>query len=310
MVQMQSVEKSEKQAYGRRGQNDMKLKKWTWFDYLNIILLFSVVIATLFPFLYMINVSLSANHFVMRNEVTLWPKGFTLEYYKIVFEDPRMFRGYKNTLIYVTLGTTLALICTSMAAYALARKMTLHKFFTLMIVFTMLFQGGMIPTFLVVKSLGIMDSIWAMVLPGMVSVWNLIIMRTFFRGIPSEIIDSGKVDGLNEIGVFVRLVLPLSKPVMATIGLFYAVALWNNFIFALLYLRDSNLFPLQAILRNIVIAGQINSADVANSSGEDRIIDESLRFATIIFGTLPILLVYPFIQKHFVKGAMIGSVKG
>lgn len=286
------------------------LKKWTWFDYFNVVLLFGVVIVTLYPFLHMISVSLSTNYFVSRNEVTLWPKGFTLEYYKLVWDDPRMLIGYKNTLIYVSVGTTLALLCTSMGAYALARKMTMHKALTLMIVFTMLFQGGMIPTFLTVKALGIMDSMWAMVLPGMVSVWNLIIMRTFFQGIPSEMIDSGKVDGLNDVGVFVRLVLPLSKPVMATIGLFYAVALWNNFIFALLYLRDSSLFPLQAILRNIVIAGQMNSSDVANSSGEDRVIDESLRFAVIVFGTLPILLVYPFIQKHFVKGAMIGSVKG
>lgn len=288
----------------------MRHKKWTWFDYVNIILLFGVVIVTLYPFLHMIAVSLSTNQFVARNEVTFWPKGFTLEYYKLVWDDPRMFIGYKNTLIYVSVGTTLSLIFSSMGAYALARKMSFHKFLTLMIVFTMLFQGGMIPTFLTVKALGIMDSMWAMVLPGLVSVWNLIIMRTFFQGIPSEMIDSGKVDGLNDVGVFVRLVLPLSKPVMATIGLFYAVALWNNFIFALLYLRDSSLFPLQAILRNIVIAGQINSSDVANSSGDERIIDESLRFATIIFGTIPILLVYPFIQKHFVKGAMIGSVKG
>lgn len=285
-------------------------KKMTWFDYFNIILLFGVVIATLYPFLYMINISLSTNHYVMRNEVTFWPKGFTLDYYKLVLDDPRMGIGYKNTMIYVVVGTILSLICTAMGAYALARKMAYHRFFTLLIVFTMLFQGGMIPTFLVVKSLGLMDTMWAMVLPGLVSVWNLIIMRTFFLGIPSEMIDSGKVDGLNDIGVFMRLILPLSKPVMATIGLFYAVALWNNFMFALLYLRDADMFPLQVILRNIAIAGQINSADVANSAGEERVIDESLRFATIIIGTLPILLVYPFIQKHFVKGAMIGSVKG
>lgn len=285
-------------------------RKFTAFDLINMIVLLGVMAATLYPFLYMINVSLSSNTFVVRNEVNFWPKGFTLDYYRVVLDDPRIFTGYKNTVIYVVIGTALSLLCSAMGAYSLARRMVFRKFFTLMIVFTMMFNGGMIPTFLVVKSLGIMDTLWAMVLPGLVSVWNIMIMRTFFQGIPGEMIESGKVDGLNDIGVFVRLVLPLSKPVLATIGLFYAVALWNNFIFALLYLRDSELFPLQVILRNIVIAGQMNNAGITDSTGADRIIDESLRFATIIVGTLPILLVYPFVQKYFVKGAMIGSVKG
>jgi putative aldouronate transport system permease protein len=272
------------------------------------VLLFGVVVATLYPFYYMVNVSLSSNVFVVRNEVTIWPKGFTLEYYRTVLDDPRIYTGYKNTLIYVTVGTFLSLICTGMGGYALSRPMVLRKTFMLMVVFTMLFSGGMIPTFLVVKGVGIMDTMWAMILPGLISVWNLILMRTFFQGLPSEMIDSGKVDGLNDLGVFIRLVLPVSKALLSTIGLFYAVAIWNNFTSALLYLRDSGLFPLQVILRNIVIAGQVNTGQ--GGAGDDTIISQSLRFATIIVGTLPILAVYPFIQKYFVKGVMVGSVKG
>lgn len=289
----------------------MKKGKVGLFDLVNMLLLFSVVVVTLYPFLYMINVSLSETIHVLRNDVSLWPKGFNTRMYEFVLQDRRIWIGYRNTLLYVGLGTAISLLITSMGAYALSRKgLVFGKACTLLIVFTMLFQGGMIPTFLVVKSLGVMNTIWAMVLPGAVSVWNLIIMRTFFQGIPAEMIDSGKMDGLNDAGIFVRLVLPLSQAVLATIGLFYAVSLWNNFYYALLYLRNEELFPLQVILRNIVLAGQTSNAGAEQNTGEDMIIDDSLKFATIIVSTLPIIMAYPFIQKYFVKGVMIGSVKG
>lgn len=288
----------------------MLRKKITTFDILNIIFLFSVVIVTLYPFLYMINVSLSDKYYVVRQAVSLWPKGFNLDSYKIVLEDSRIAIGYKNTILYTVLGTFISMVLTSMGAFALSRKMVFGKTSTMLIVFTMLFQGGMIPTFLVVKGLGMLDSIWAMVLVNGVSVWNLIIMRTFFMGIPSELVDSGKIDGLTEIGVFARIIIPLSKPVLATISLFYAVAMWNNFQLALIYLRSADLFPLTVVLRNIVLQGNFENGDITGGGGEDSIVDESLKFATIIVTTLPIIMVYPFIQKYFVKGVMIGSVKG
>lgn len=281
------------------------------FGIVNMIIMLGVIVATLYPFLYMLAVSLSGDAYVMRGEVTLWPKGFNLKMYELVFSDPKIWLAYKNTLIYVLLGTGIALVVTAMGAYALARKdMNFHKTFTMLIVFTMFFSGGMIPTFLVVRSLGFIDTVWGMVLPGAVNTWNLIIMRTFFSGIPREIEESGRMDGLTDIGIFFRLVIPLSKAVFATIGLFYAVGLWNNFMFPLLYLRDPDLFPLQVLLRNLVLAGNVSSGDVTRIGGDNLIVEDSLKFATIMVSTLPILLVYPFIQKYFVKGVMIGAVKG
>lgn len=280
-----------------------------WFDYLNIIFLFIMISVCLYPFIYMINVSLSENIYVLQNSVTFWPKGFNLDNYKVVLSDHRIWSGYKNTILYVVLGTFISMSVTSMGAYALSRPMVFKKTITMFMVFTMLFQGGMIPTFLVVKELHLLDTIWAMVLPGAVSVWNLIIMRTFFKGIPKDLIESAKIDGLNDMGVFIRIILPLSKPVLATISLFYAVALWNNFMFPLLYLNKESLYPLTVIIRNLVLEGQFQNSAITGSSGGDAIIDESFKFATIIVSTLPILLFYPFIQKYFVKGVMIGSVK-
>ncbi|MDQ1914475.1 carbohydrate ABC transporter permease [Paenibacillus sp. GD4] len=285
--------------------------KFSLFGLCNVLIMLLVIVVTLYPFVYMLAVSLSEDIYVLKGEVTLWPKGFNLKMYELVFQDPKIWLAYKNTLIYVVLGTAVALIITAMGGYALSRKdMKFHKPMTLLIVFTMFFSGGMIPTFLVVRSLGLIDTIWGMVLPGAVNTWNLIIMRTFFSGMPKEVEESGRLDGLNDIGIFFRLVLPLSKAVIATIALFYAVGLWNNFMFPLLYLRDPNLFPLQVLLRNLVLAGNVASGDVTRIGGDSLIVEDSLKFATIMVSTLPILLVYPFIQKYFVKGVMIGAVKG
>lgn len=281
------------------------------FQIVNTMILLLVVAATLYPFLHMGAVSLSDSIHVIKNEVGIWPKGFNLNMYKHVFKDAQIWTAYKNTIIYTTLGTVIALVVTAMGAYALSRKdMMYHRGLTLMIVITMFFSGGMIPTFLVVRTLGLVDTIWGMVLPGAVSTWNLIIMRTFFSGIPSELEESGRMDGLTDIGVFFRIVVPLSKPVFATIGLFYAVGLWNNFYFPLLYLRDPELFPLQVFLRNLVLAGTVSSGEVTRIGGDDLIVEDSLKFAVIMVSTIPILLVYPFIQKYFVKGVMIGAIKG
>ncbi|MGN7359609.1 carbohydrate ABC transporter permease [Paenibacillus sp. SAF-054] len=281
------------------------------FTVINTFIMLLVAAVMLYPFVYMLAVSLSGDVYVMKGEVTLWPKGFNLRMYELVLGDPKIWSSYRNTIVYTLLGTAIAMLITSMGAYALSRKdMMFHKGFTLMIVFTMFFGGGMIPTFLIVRSLGLVDTIWGMVLPGAVSTWNLILMRTFFSGIPKELEESGRMDGLNDIGIFFRIIVPLSKPVFATISLFYAVGIWNNFLYPLLYLRSQELFPLQVLLRNLVLAGSVSSGQVTQIGGDNLVVEDSLKYATIMVSTLPILILYPFVQKYFVKGSMIGAVKG
>ncbi len=281
------------------------------FTVINTLIMLLIAAVMLYPFVYMLAVSLSRDVYVMKGEVTLWPKGFNLRMYELVLGDPQIWTSYRNTILYTVLGTAIAMLITSMGAYALSRKdMMFHKGFTLLIVFTMFFGGGMIPTFLVVRSLGLVDTIWGMVLPGAVSTWNLILMRTFFSGIPKELEESGRMDGLNDIGIFFRIIVPLSKPVFATISLFYAVGIWNNFLYPLLYLRSQELFPLQVLLRNLVLAGSVSSGQVTQIGGDNLVVEDSLKYATIMVSTLPILILYPFVQKYFVKGSMIGAVKG
>ena len=281
------------------------------FSIVNSILLLVVVFVTVYPFVYMISVSLSSSLHVMRGQVTWFPRGFNLGMYKIALTDPRIPRAYLNTIIYVVLGTAISLVITSMAAYALSKRhLPFNNGFTMFIVFTMFFNGGMIPTFLVVRSLGIMDSIWAMVLPQAVSAWLLWVMRTYVSGLPEEMEDAARIDGLRDFGIFVYIVLPLSRAALAAIGLFYAVALWNNFLLPLLYLRESDLFPLQVILRNLVIMDNFEMAVTTTVGVEGMVIIDSLKYATIMVSTLPIIMVYPLLQKHFTKGVMIGAVKG
>ncbi|MBD2865509.1 carbohydrate ABC transporter permease [Paenibacillus oceani] len=286
-------------------------RKITVFDAVNVLLMLLVMIVTVYPFVYMIAVSFSDQVSVMKGSVFLWPKGFNTDMYRIVLTDPRIWNGYLNTVLYTVVGTTVSLSLTSMAAYALSKKrMLFHGPITVMIVVTMFFGGGMIPTFLVVKAVGLVDTFWAMIVPGAISAWYLIMMRTFFAGLPQELEEAGKIDGLNDVGLFVRIALPLSKAVLATIGLFYAVGIWNNFYTALIYLRNPDLVPLQVILRNIVLAGQTNLDGSFTLGKDQQIVEESLKYATILVGTLPILLTYPFLQKYFVKGVTVGSLKG
>jgi putative aldouronate transport system permease protein len=283
--------------------------KFGLFDVCLYLILLGVVLSALYPFVYMIAVSFSGMVPVLKGQVFLWPKEFNLNTYAAVFEKPEIGRAYLNTILYTVLGTTISLLVSAAGAYALSKKqMLFHRGFMVMIVITLFFSGGMIPTFLVVKSYQLIDTFWAMILPTAVSTWNLIVMRTFFAGMPQEVEESGKLDGLTDIGIFFRLVLPLSKAILATIGLFYGVAIWNNFFSALMYLRDADLFPLQIIVRNMVLQGQGTGA--GNIGGDSLIVDESIKYATIIITTVPILMVYPFLQKYFAKGALIGSIKG
>lgn len=285
-------------------------KKITVGSVLLLIVMALVVIATIYPFIYMLSVSLSGSLYVMKNEIFLYPKGLNFDMYKFVLKDSTIFNAYKNTIIYVVLGTAISLIYTSMAAYALSKskRLLFAKQFNVLIIITMFFNGGMIPSFLVVRSLGMIDTVWGMVLPTAVSAYNLIIMRSFFYGYPTEIEDSGYVDGLNDLGVFYYLVLPTSKAVLASIGLFYAVAMWNTFFLPYVYMTSPDKYPLQVVLRNIVLAGTADQS--VTPVGDTPIVEDSLKFSTIIVSIIPIIAVYPFIQKYFVKGVMIGSVKG
>ena len=260
----------------------------------------------------MINVSLSSHRYVMQNAVSFWPKGFTLDWYKIVFNDKRIGIGYRNTILYTILGTFISLSFTSMAAFALSRpNMIFKKYINLAMVFTILFGGGMIPSYLVVKSLGLVDTIWGFILPGIISTYDILVFRTSFSSLPQDLFDSGKVDGLQDIGMFFYIAVPLSKATYAAIGLFVAVGIWNNYYNALIYLRDSDLFPLQSVLRDLLLSGTLaaEASSRSVSRGEETVVT-SLKYATIMVSTLPILCVYPFLQKYFVKGVLIGSVKG
>ncbi|TLS50040.1 carbohydrate ABC transporter permease [Paenibacillus antri] len=287
------------------------VKKIGIFDVVNFLLLAFVAIACLFPFFHMASVAVSAPEYVVRNEITFFPKGFQLDALNAVLQDPRLWVGYRNTLIYAVLALTISMSLTISAAYSLSRKNLVFRApIMLMIVFTMIFNGGMIPFFLVARSYGLLDTIWAVVLPNAINTVWLIIMRTFFQNLPKEIEESGRVDGLSDLTILTRIVIPLSKPVLLTIGLFYTVAIWNDFTSALILLRDSTMFPLQLVIRNLVVVGQAGDVLEATGVGGKKVVLDSLKYAVILFGCLPLLIIYPFIQKHFEQGALIGSVKG
>jgi putative aldouronate transport system permease protein len=290
----------------------MKKYRFSISKILSTVVLLFIVFITVYPFLYMVSVSFSENIYVLRNDITFYPKGFNLKTYAKVFEDKRLLPAYKNTIIYVVLGTAIALFVTITGAYALSKKdrCPFAKIINKMLIVIMFFNGGMIPTYLAINWLGMYDTIWAVVLPGALSAWNLIIMRSFFIAFPAEIEESGQIDGLNDLGILWYLVLPTSTAVTATIGLFYAVGLWNAFFGPFIYLRDNAKYPLQVILRQIVLKGEAIDAEMILSSGKEIIAEDSIKYATIIVSIMPIILVYPYLQKYFVKGVMIGSIKG
>ena len=282
------------------------------FDVFNVIFMLLFLLVTLYPFWYVVIVSLSDGKAVLSGQVSLWPVDITLDTYRVVLRDSSIITGFKNTVIYTSLGTFINLVCTSLCAYPLSRPDLLGKKQVMgMIVFTMFFSGGMIPAYLVMNQMQLIDTIWAMVLPGAISTYNMIVMRTFFMGIPESLHESACLDGANDWQVLVRIVLPLSMPIMATMLLFYAVGHWNSYMNALLYLNSKSLFPLQSILRNMVVDGQLSEAQTQVGGGSSfTVIETTMKYATIVVSTLPILLIYPFVQKYFVKGVMIGSIKG
>lgn len=279
------------------------------FGIFNSLLLAMLALVTLYPMLNVLAVSFSHNDFAIRGEVTFFPKGFTLTAYHYLFNFNTILSGYRNTIFIVVVGTAINLLLTAMTAYALSKKdLVGRKVFLMMIVFTMMFSGGLIPHFLLVRNLGLMNSLWALILPGAISAYNMVIMRNFFQSIPGELLESARIDGLTEIGILFRIVMPLSMAALATIGLFYAVGHWNSFFNAVIYINEKPKWPLQVVLRDILFFA--NMTEAAGQENLTSIPIEPLKMATIIATTAPVLTFYPFIQKYFVKGVMIGSVKG
>ncbi len=281
------------------------------FNVFNYLFLGVIMVITLYPLYYQFIVSISNGLDVMRGEVTFLPQNITLDTYR-QFLKGDLFMYMKNSIFYTVLGTFINLVMSSLCAYPLTRKQfSGRKFFTFMVTFTMFFSGGMVPLYLVVKELELLDTVWALVLPVAISTYNMIIIRTSFQAIPESLIESAQLDGANDVVILCRIVLPLSKAVLATMLLYYAVSHWNDYFNAMLYINSKELYPLQIMLRNMLIAGLFSEeAGVAGGSTTFSVTDATLRAAAIIVTTLPILVVYPFVQRYFVKGVMIGSVKG
>lgn len=273
-----------------------------------------ILVIVLWPLIFIVSSSFSSKEAVLAGRVLLWPVDFSLEGYKAVFKTGEVITGYRNTILYTFFGTILNVFLTLAAAYPLSRRdMPYRRGFMFIFTFTMIFSGGMIPTYIIVSELHLLNSPLAMILPTALSVYNLIITRTFIENsIPGELLEAAVIDGCDDFGYFFKILLPLSAPVIAVITLYYAVAHWNSYFSAFLYITDSKLYPLQLVLRNILIANQIDSAmttDFDSMTSKQGLAD-LLKYSLIVVSSLPVLMMYPFVQKHFVNGVMIGAVKG
>lgn len=283
------------------------------FSIFNYLLLTICCLVVIYPIYYMFISSISDGYAVLRGEVNLLPVGINFSAYKAVFASPDIPRSYLNTVVYTVVGTLINVTMTAMCAYPLSRKRFYGRnVFSFMIIFTMFFDAGMISNFMVVNSLHLNNSIWAIVLPGAINAWNMIIMRSFFQQIPEELYESAHLDGASDFTIFIRIVLPLSVPIIMTMILFYAVGHWNSWFNALIYLDDKVKYPVQLIMRNIVLSGETSalSSGGASVAGDLGIIATNIKYAVVFVTMLPILLVYPFIQKYFVKGILVGAIKG
>ena len=280
------------------------------FAVFNNIFLSLVSLSMLIPFLNILAGSLSEGLAILQGKVGIWPVDFTWVNYQIVLGNPSILRSFLVTVIVTSVGTIMNLIFTALMAYGLAKEdLRGRKFLMLFILFTMIFQAPLIPSYLVVKYFGLLNTIWSLIIPGLISAYNLILMITFFRNIPDGLMDSARIDGAGEYRILWSVVLPLSLPSLMTIGLFYAVGHWNSYFAALMYIRNPDLYTLQVKLQQLLLASESfeTPSYLGNVTGNSA---EGIKMASIIVATVPILLVYPFIQKHFVKGALLGSLKG
>jgi putative aldouronate transport system permease protein len=280
------------------------------FDAANIALLVGLAVVTILPFIYVMAGSLASESEIAARTFFLWPRQVVTDSYDYIFSTDTFVRSLIVTICVTAVGMVIQVLLTFTMAYPLSKRYLPGRNMVLMaVIFTMVFSGGMIPTYLIVRSLGLLDTYWALILPLAINPFYLIIVKNFFQELPEELQEAGRIDGCSEIGVFTRIVLPLSKPIIATFALFYAVAIWNDFMSPLLYIDDAAKWTLQMFVRQVTV-----SADMANTMGQ---LDpnyvppeQGLKFAVIVVATVPILLFYPFLQKHFAKGILIGSVKG
>jgi putative aldouronate transport system permease protein len=280
------------------------------FQAVNALVLTGVVVLTLFPLVNIVARSFSDEHFIRSGQVNLLPKGFNLTTYHRVMEDPVFWTNYRNTIVYTVVATAISMVLTTCYAYVLSKKQLRGRGVLAGIaLFTLFFNGGLIPNYVLVSNLGLRNTIWAIVLPNAINVFNLLVMKSFFESLPVELEEAAAVDGLNTYQTLLRIVLPLSKAVIATMVLFYAVSFWNSWFSAFLYLDRSELFPVTVYLRNL-IAGATGGSDVTTASETALQIAANIQAVTIVLTVLPIMLVYPFIQRYFVSGVMLGAVKG
>lgn len=283
------------------------------FDIINTLLLIIIFLIIFYPMYYILIASFSDPDKVLTGKIFLLPNGFQIESYKTVFSNGEVMNGYLHTIMYAVVGTLINLFVTLTAGYALSREdLKGKKPITLFFIFTMFFSGGTVPTYMLVKHLGILNTFWAMVLPNAMSVWNLILCRNFFEGnIPKELLEVAQIDGCRNSYFFVKIVLPLSKALIAVMVLFYAVGHWNSYMQPLLYLSDRSKYPLQLVLKNILISSQPD-ASLAGMTDRAEMYKqtEMLKYALVVVTSVPMIVLYPFVQKYFVQGVMVGSVKG
>jgi len=282
------------------------------FSVINIVLLSGLMLITAYPLLYVVFASLSdPSSIVAYRGALLKPLGLTMDAYARVLQNPMIAIGYRNTLFYVVAGTALNMTLTCLGAYALSRQNVMFKRpIMLLIIFTLFFNGGLIPTYLLVgQTLHMADTVWALIVPTAVNTINLVILKTAFESVPVSLEEAARIDGANDFTILFRVVLPLSLPALSVVVLFYAVAHWNSYFQALIYIQSRDLYPLQLVLREILITSNVESMTTSVSSGDAFEIGQTIKYATIVVATLPILLIYPFLQRYFVKGALLGAIK-
>ena len=289
-----------------------RMNKTTPLDYVLVIILELMALAAIFPFYQVVILSFADTITYANHPLYLLPYAFDLTGYKAIFSEPQFFRSILNTLFVTIVGTTLNMTLSVFGAYALSRRYLLgRKVFLNMIIFTMLFSGGLIPTYMVIKGLGLLNNIFVMIMPSAISTYYLIIMKNYFMSLPESLLEAARIDGANELTILVKIVLPISLPFMATFILFYAVERWNEWYLANLYISKASLYPLQIYLRNVLISmsNTLNDAAKQFIAGHQKVNSTAVQMATIVVTTVPILCVYPFVQKHFVKGVMVGGIK-
>ncbi len=311
MVTVEAAETGETRRVARRPKGIRPTRGYRVFQAVNAVILTGVVIVTLYPFVNIVARSLSDEAYIIAGRVNLVPRGFNLTTYKLVMSDALFWTNYRNTVVYTVVATAISIVLTTCYAYVLSKPRLKGRGALVGIaVFTMFFSGGLIPNYVLITSLGMKNTIWAVVVPNAINVFNLLVMKAFFESLPEELEEAAAVDGLNTYGTLLRIVLPLSKAIIATMVLFYAVSFWNSWFTAFLYLDQQEMFPVTVYLRNL-IAGATGAQSAGGVAESDAVqAAATLQAVTIVLTTLPILAVYPFIQRYFVSGVMLGAVKG